>query len=155
MFRQQAASAVDLEWAKVNNSLFSVTFLAQGGGRGRACKFCQGTDHEPEVCALALRKTPLGEPVGGGRSLLCETDGRGVPKQSGSVTLGTRAGVCTSPIVGSGMSVLTLVAREITGQWTVAARAASGRASPGGTPSQRNDNLRLDGYIEPVVCMSH
>ena len=65
MFRQQAASAVDLEWAKVNNLLFSVTFLAQGGGRGRACKFCQGTDHELEVCALAPRKTPLGEPVGG------------------------------------------------------------------------------------------
>ena len=57
MFRQQAASAVDLEWAKVNNF--------QGGGRGRACKFCQGTDHELEVCALAPRKTPLGEPVGG------------------------------------------------------------------------------------------
>ena len=57
MFRQQAASAVDLEWAKVNNLLFSVTFLAQDGERGRACKFCQDTDHEPDACALAPRKT--------------------------------------------------------------------------------------------------
>ena len=65
MFRQQAASAVDLEWSKVNNSLFSVTFLAQGSGRGKACKFCQETDHGPDVCALAPRKTSLGETASG------------------------------------------------------------------------------------------
>ena len=66
MFRQQAALAADLEWSKVNNnSQFSVTFLAQGSGRGKACKFCQETDHGPDVCALAPRKTSLGETVGG------------------------------------------------------------------------------------------
>ena len=62
MFRQQAASAADLEWSKVNNSLFSVTFLPQGSGRGKACKFCQETDHGPDVCALA---PSLGETAGG------------------------------------------------------------------------------------------
>ena len=65
MFCQQAVSAADLEWSKVNNSLFSVTFLDQGSGRGKACKFCQETDHEPDVCALAPRKTSLGETAGG------------------------------------------------------------------------------------------
>ena len=65
MFRQQAASAADLERSKINNSLFSVTFLAQGSGRGKACKFFQETDHGPDVCALAPRKTSLGETVSG------------------------------------------------------------------------------------------
>lgn len=37
MFHQQAASAADLEWSKINNSLFSVTFLAQGSRRGKTC----------------------------------------------------------------------------------------------------------------------
>ena len=36
MFRQQVASAAELEWARVNNSLFAVTFLAQSSGRGKA-----------------------------------------------------------------------------------------------------------------------
>ena len=38
IFQQQAASAADLEWAKVNHSLFAVIFLVQSSGRGKACK---------------------------------------------------------------------------------------------------------------------
>jgi len=46
MFQQQAASAAEFEWTKVNNSLFVVIFLVQSSGRGKACKLCQGTDHK-------------------------------------------------------------------------------------------------------------
>ena len=53
MFRQQVASAADLEWARVINSLFAVAFLAQSSGRGKACKWCQETDHKSDGCGLA------------------------------------------------------------------------------------------------------
>ena len=54
-------------------------------------------------------------------------------------------------IVGSGMSVQTLVAKEITGWWSVAARAALGSVSPGGTPSQRNPDNLLSVRMGPTV----
>ena len=141
MFCQQAVSAADLEWSKVNNSLFSVTFLDQGSGRGKACKFCQETDHEPDVCAWHPVKPPWGRLRVGRRSLHQEIGGRGAPRQSGSATLGMRADVCTTPIVGSGMSVQTRVAKVTIGLWSVAARAASSRASPGRMPSQKKPTV--------------
>ena len=54
MFRQQAASAVELEWDKLNSSLYAVTFLAHQSGRGKVCRWCQGTDHSSGECALGL-----------------------------------------------------------------------------------------------------
>ena len=71
-----------------------------------------------------------------GRSLHQEMGGRGAPRQSGSAILGMRPDVCTIPIVGSGMSVRTQVAKVTIGRWSVAARATSSRASPGRRPSQ-------------------
>ena len=60
MFRQQAASAVDLEWGKLNSSLYAVTFLAQQvAGRGpRVCRHCQEADHPSSECALQLGQEP-------------------------------------------------------------------------------------------------
>ena len=52
MFRQQKASAVELEWDRLNTSLFAVTFLVQQG-KGTTCRHCQGTDHGSAECALA------------------------------------------------------------------------------------------------------
>ncbi len=60
MFRQQASSAVQLEWTKLNSSLFSVTFLTQSG-RGKNCSLCQESDHASAECALA---TPAVAPLG-------------------------------------------------------------------------------------------
>ena len=61
IFQQQATSAADLEWAKVNHSLLAVIFLVQSSGRGKAYKLCQGSDHKSEVCALAPHRATLGE----------------------------------------------------------------------------------------------
>ena len=69
MFRQQVASAADLEWARVNNSLFAVTFLAQSSGRGKACKWCQETDHKSDGCALAPERPIRGEPPMGDKKV--------------------------------------------------------------------------------------
>ena len=52
MFRQQASSAAELEWGKLNGSLYAVTFLAQQSGRGRVCRWCQESDHSSGECAL-------------------------------------------------------------------------------------------------------
>ena len=54
MFRQQAASAVELECDKLNSSLYAVTFLAHQSGQGKVCRWCQGTDHSSGECALGL-----------------------------------------------------------------------------------------------------
>ena len=52
MFRQQAGSAEELEWDKLNSSLYAVTFLAQTGRGGRPCRWCQEVDHLSSECAL-------------------------------------------------------------------------------------------------------
>ena len=113
-----------------------MTFLAQGSRRGKACKFCQETDHGPDVCALASCKTSLGETAGGEKKPASRDGWSWRPKAERVCTLGMRADVCTTPIVGSSMSVRTWVAKVTIGRWSVAARAASGRASPGRRPSQ-------------------
>ena len=53
MFRQQATLDPDCDWSRLNNSLYSVTFLAQQNGRGRTCSHCLETDHASSDCALA------------------------------------------------------------------------------------------------------
>ena len=52
-FRQLAASA-EVDWSKVNTSIYAVTFIAQGN-RGRMCRHCLEADHESDTCALAPR----------------------------------------------------------------------------------------------------
>ncbi len=58
MFRQQAAVKPDSDWSKLNNSLYSVTFMAQQNGRGRTCIHCLETDHSVSECALAPAPRP-------------------------------------------------------------------------------------------------
>ena len=53
MFRQQVAVKPESDWSKLNNSLYSVTFMAQQNGRGRTCIHCLETDHSASECALA------------------------------------------------------------------------------------------------------
>ena len=53
LFRQQAGSVEELEWDKLNGSLYAVTFLAQTGRSGRPCRWCQEVDHAAVDCALA------------------------------------------------------------------------------------------------------
>lgn len=53
MFRQQAAISPSVDWSKLNNSLYSTTFLQQQNGRGRTCVHCMETDHGSQECALA------------------------------------------------------------------------------------------------------
>ena len=44
MFRQQAAGNLDVDWSKLNPTLYTVTFLAQSGS-GRNCVLCMESDH--------------------------------------------------------------------------------------------------------------
>lgn len=53
MFRQQAAITPFYDWSKLNNSLYSCTFMAQQNGRGHTCTLCLETDHVAADCALA------------------------------------------------------------------------------------------------------
>ena len=56
MFRQHAANLPSIDWSKVNNSLFAVTFMAQQNGRGKTCELCLEPDHMAAECALAPAK---------------------------------------------------------------------------------------------------
>ena len=56
MFRQHAANLPNIDWSKVNNSLFAVTFMAQQNGRGKTCELCLEPDHVAAECALAPAK---------------------------------------------------------------------------------------------------
>lgn len=58
MFRQQAAISPSIDWSKLNNSLYSTTFLQQQNGRGRSCVHCMETDHSSQECALAPVRAP-------------------------------------------------------------------------------------------------
>ena len=68
MFRQHAANLPNIDWSKVNNSLFTVTFMAQQNGRGKTCELCLDPDHVAAECALAPAKPseppPPRQPVG-------------------------------------------------------------------------------------------
>ena len=55
MFRQQAAGNPEVDWSKLNPTLYAVTFLAQSGS-GRNCVLCMESDHNEEDCALAKGK---------------------------------------------------------------------------------------------------
>lgn len=50
-FRQQIASLEAVDFSRINQSLYSTTFLAYGG-RGQFCVRCMMSDHGQEDCAL-------------------------------------------------------------------------------------------------------
>ena len=50
-FRQQITSYEAANFARINQSLYSTTFLAYGG-RGQCCQTCLASDHAHEDCAL-------------------------------------------------------------------------------------------------------
>lgn len=54
-FRQQAATDPDCDWAKLNSSIYPVTFMAQATGKGRCSPHCLEPDHSAEECALSPR----------------------------------------------------------------------------------------------------
>ena len=64
MFRQQAILTPNCDWSKLNNSLYSVTFLTQQNGRGRTCPYCLETDHAAADCALAPAHRPGRQQLG-------------------------------------------------------------------------------------------
>ena len=52
-FRQQAVGDSDVDWSRINQSLYAVTFIAQGDrDKGRCCILCLESDHVAEQCAL-------------------------------------------------------------------------------------------------------
>lgn len=62
MFRQLAASSLKVDWAKINSSIYTVTFLAQSG-KGRMCQLCLEADHGAKDCALASGAAPRTAPA--------------------------------------------------------------------------------------------
>ena len=70
-FRQQIRSFDSVDFAKVNQSLYSTTFLAYGGGRAKLCPDCMMADHTREECALnparSLPVVQMKEPEGRSR----------------------------------------------------------------------------------------
>ncbi len=65
-FRQQIANYDMVDFSKINQSLYSTTFLAYGN-RGQCCQMCMASDHTQDECALAQAKN-----VSRGRPLLLE-----------------------------------------------------------------------------------
>ena len=51
-FRQQMASYEEVDFSRINQSLYATTFLAYRGGGGTFCQSCLASDHSYEDCAL-------------------------------------------------------------------------------------------------------
>ena len=51
-FRQQVRSFDSVDFARINQSLYSTTILAFGGGRQKFCPVCMLSDHTQEECGL-------------------------------------------------------------------------------------------------------
>ena len=52
-FPQQAVGDDKADWSRINQSLYAVTFIAQGErDKGRCCVLCLESDHVEEQCAL-------------------------------------------------------------------------------------------------------
>ena len=52
LFRQQLPSIEAAEFGRINQSLYSTTFLAHRGRTGQFCYRCSSSDHSQEECAL-------------------------------------------------------------------------------------------------------
>lgn len=54
-FRQQVVGNKHADWSRLNQSLYAITFIAQGERhRGRSCIICLESDHVEEQCALYI-----------------------------------------------------------------------------------------------------
>ena len=85
-FRQQIRSFETVDFAKINQSLYSTTFLAYGaaGGRPRFCPDCMMADHSQEECALhPSRALPVVQ-MQGMTGRMRATESRGKRERSGS-----------------------------------------------------------------------
>ena len=51
-FRQQIRSFGSVDFSRINQSLYSTTILAFGGGRQKFCPVCMLSDHTQEECGL-------------------------------------------------------------------------------------------------------
>ena len=72
-FRQQVVGDDKADWSCLNQSLYAVTFVAQGErGKGRCCGICLESDHIEEQCALY---TPPHKPTSGKRAARLSLDG--------------------------------------------------------------------------------
>ena len=57
-FHQDAAGNPDLQWAKVDPSLYTQCFTGQEASSENWCSKCQGLDHQSADCPYAARKRP-------------------------------------------------------------------------------------------------
>ena len=57
-FRQDAAGNPDLQWAKVDPSLYAQCVTGQEASRENWCSKCQGLDHQSADCPYVTRKRP-------------------------------------------------------------------------------------------------
>ena len=68
-FRQHAASLESTDFSKINQGLYTTTFLSYGG-KGQFCQSCMMSDHSHEECALhpnrAVPVVRIRESAGGG-----------------------------------------------------------------------------------------
>ncbi len=95
MFRQQVAHAPETDWSKLNNTLYSVTFLAQQTGRGKTCLHCMETDHTGADCAVAPTRSQL--PQKAISREMVPSDSRGRRSRSSQPCYSWNDGRCTFP----------------------------------------------------------
>ncbi len=57
-FRQQISAYDAVDFSRINQSLYSTTFLAYSN-RGQCCQTCMGSDHTQEECALFQAKNAV------------------------------------------------------------------------------------------------
>ena len=55
-FRQHISSLESTDFSKINQGLYSTTFLAHGG-KGQFCQSCMLSDHTDEECALHPKRS--------------------------------------------------------------------------------------------------
>ena len=99
MFRQQASLAAELEWRKLDRSLYTFTFLAHQSGRSRICKWCLDTDHHSGECALEPADK-VGSSASPGVELKQNSGKRDKASLLASATHATQENVVSTPIAG-------------------------------------------------------
>ena len=120
MFHQQAGSAEELEWDKLNSSLYAVTFLAHTRCDGKPCRRWT----TPALNAPWFWTRSLSPRHSWHGKTAC-----GNPSQSGSASLGTEGTAGSSPIAGSGTCVWLKVVRETLVQQTADSPRANHQSS--------------------------
>lgn len=87
-FRQQMATDLDCNWAKLNSSLYPVMFLAQANGRGKCYSHCIERDHTGDECGLSPRprQERLQHPLGVGPPGHGRREEQGEPRSESQVS---------------------------------------------------------------------